>query len=358
MEQFDKQRGRGTQGFGLFDGQEKHIVKASKEDSILRWLCKYNSHTLLFHHRFPTSTINCKRCSHPFSTKDYFKDVQYILVHNGHISNSRTLRQKHSDLGIAYQSELQDGTFNDSEALLWDLALYLEGKQDSVTAYGGLAFIAIKLVKGKMDKLYFGANNNPLNLLRKKKDIFLSSEGEGQRIESDVLYTWNYKTNRLTTRKVVFPRFDSSYSQSRLPASSGYYNHYDYDDDDEYSQQSILGYRKNEYGVWIKEDDQPKESDEWWFDDDVYKPTAYEIMTCVENYLIKSRGIFEQAYTSMEIDYISLEEELDAADNNPSPGVVRQIRLLEGAMQDLCADTEWLEEDSVSSLWRNICKQI
>ena len=74
MQIFDKQRHRGTQGFGLFDGQEMNMVHETKEDSILKWLVKYDSNQLLFHHRNPTSTINVKRAAHPFSTKKYFGD--------------------------------------------------------------------------------------------------------------------------------------------------------------------------------------------------------------------------------------------------------------------------------------------
>lgn len=197
---FDAQRSRGTQGFGLFDGQEKNMVHASKEDRILKWLVKYDSNLILFHHRYPTSTVNVKKAAHPFSTKDHFGDTQYILVHNGHIGNASELRTAHEKMGIKYHSKLGDKTFNDSEALCWDLALTLEGKQSSLEAYGGVAFVCLKLVKGELEKMYFGRNGNPLKLKRDEHGISLSSEGEGEMVEMHQLYTYNYKLNRLTTK--------------------------------------------------------------------------------------------------------------------------------------------------------------
>jgi hypothetical protein len=208
LTQFDKQRTRGVQGFGLFDGQEGNMVRASKEESILKWLAKYDSNLLLFHHRFPTSTINVKRAAHPFSTKKYFGDTQYVLVHNGSIRNDLELFTDHQELGIEYYSLLQDLTFNDSEALLWDFALTMEGKQEEMTARGAIAFICLKLVKGKLEKMYFGRNSSPLKMTRTKEGVSLASELEGgEDITQDMLYTYNYKLNRLTTKKFKIPSY-------------------------------------------------------------------------------------------------------------------------------------------------------
>lgn len=207
MQQFDNQRHRGVEGFGLFDGQEKNMVRHSKEDGILKWLDRYPSDMILFHHRFPTSTVNVKRAAHPFSTKNYFKGVQYILVHNGSIRNADELFCDHQELGIEYQSLLEDLTFNDSEALLWDFALTMQGKQKEMKAHGPMAFVCMKLVKGKIERLYFARNTNPLNLHRDKQNISLSSEGAGEAIDPDVLYNYHYESNRLTKRKFDVPSY-------------------------------------------------------------------------------------------------------------------------------------------------------
>jgi predicted glutamine amidotransferase len=213
MQQFDNQRSRGVQGFGLFDGQENNMVHHSKEDGILKWLDKYPSNMILFHHRFPTSTVNVKRAAHPFSTKNYFGDNQYILVHNGMIRNATELFGDHLELGIEYQSLLDDDTFNDSEALLWDFALTMEGEQKELKAYGMMAFVCMKLVKGKVDRLYFGRNSNPLNLYRDKQNISLSSEGAGEPIEAQKLYTYQYSRNRLTQKNFKVPAYNPTYDK-------------------------------------------------------------------------------------------------------------------------------------------------
>lgn len=198
------------------------MVHAAKEDNILKWLVKYDSNLLLMHHRFPTSTINVKRAAHPFSTKKHFGKAQYILVHNGSIRNAEELFAEHSTAGIRYHSILQDLTFNDSEALLWDFALFMEGKQPELKARGGIAFICLKLEKGKLTKMYFARNSNPLNMLRTKQGISLSSEGVGESIEPDMLYTWNYGLRRLTSKKLTIP---SNVYQSAKTYSSNYDNY-------------------------------------------------------------------------------------------------------------------------------------
>lgn len=212
MQQYDKQRNRGVQGFGIFDGQELNMVHETKEKKILNWLVKYDSNLLLMHHRFPTSTANVKKAAHPFSTKDYFGKNQYILVHNGVIRNPSELFADHAKLDIEYQSLLSDLKFNDSEALMWDLALCLEGKQKEMKAYGSIAFICLKLTNGKLTTMYFGRNNgNPLNMLRTKEGMSLSSEGEGEAIAVNTLHAWNYAKKRLTKKEMRIPQFDPNY---------------------------------------------------------------------------------------------------------------------------------------------------
>jgi predicted glutamine amidotransferase len=222
IKQYKRQQWRGRQGFGLFsydeDKQRGYIVKEAKEDNILRYL-KKNSHRskfIMFHHRFPTSTINVAEAAHPHSTYDYFGNVQYVLVHNGVIRNAADLFAKHQELGIEYRSFLSDLTFNDSESLLWDFALTMEGKQKEMTAKGDMAFICMKLIDGKLDRMYFGRNNRPLNLYRDKDTIELSSEGRGESIQDGWLYTWNYQTKRLTKRVMEFPLYQP-FRSSNIP---------------------------------------------------------------------------------------------------------------------------------------------
>lgn len=212
FDQYFDQRSRGHEGFGLFNG--KHLVHAAEESRIINWLSKKKNESdmLLFHHRFPTSTINVRKAAHPFTTKDYFGDTEYVLIHNGVISNPKDLRTAHEALGITYHSVLDNGTFNDSEALAWDFALTMEGKQDKLKAYGGIAFIAMKLVKGVPTNLYFGRNSRPLKMFRNKSVMLLASEGPGEEVESDQLYNFNYKLKRLTHKYFKVPSYNPDYA--------------------------------------------------------------------------------------------------------------------------------------------------
>lgn len=221
--QFDRQRGRGTQGFGVFDGRHNHLVKAAEEDRIKLWLAKKKNESdlLLFHHRMPTSTINVRQAAHPFASGEYFGKIEYVLIHNGHISNSRELFSKHKELGITYSSLLEDGTFNDSESLMWDFALTMQGKQPELTARGGMALICLKLLNGEPKALYFGRNSNPIYMTRDTEGLLLSSTGLSpeelarrrglnlpteELIPSNTLHTFYFGNKATRTQAFTFPQ--------------------------------------------------------------------------------------------------------------------------------------------------------
>lgn len=381
LDRFDNQRHRGTEGFGLFDGFKNNLVRASKEDKILNWLVKYPSDLIMFHHRNPTSTINVKRAAHPISTRDHYGKTQYILIHNGMISNSRSLKEEHEKLGIKYYAELQDKTFNDSEALAWDVAEYLEGNQKSLEAYGMIAFICIKLNGKKLEKLYFGRNSNPLVMQRDKNGITLSSEGEGESIDSDTLYTWNYKLKRLTKKKLNIPRWysdtdsyvpynsDSSRSSSytpgyKSPSSPGWgaYGSYDPLDEDYYDGYDDGRYNKS----WKQDDDQEyehnpetqaltpivKEYNSKNKDGlsphqlrilEEHAPLKGEIVAKVQEYLISCGGWFEDAYWAMEEDYLKMFKLKQTEEN-----IDKQF-LMEQALAYLNNDPEYIDDMSIST---------
>lgn len=206
----------------------------------MKWLKKYPSNSIIFHHRFPTSTENVRNACHPFSTRDKFK-TNYVLVHNGHISNAHQLMEKHKQMGIEYYSVQPDGRFNDSEALLWDFALFKEGKQEKLEARGGIAFICLALHgdKRKHDRLYFGRNNNPLNVYHDPEvGITIASEGHGELIEADKLYEFNTVNGKLTSSELEIPSYYVNYGsyQTVGRGMSGEYDDYEDEflDDDFY----------------------------------------------------------------------------------------------------------------------------
>lgn len=339
LQQFDKQRSRGVEGFGLFDGDYQNIVKESKEDSILKWLVKYDSSMILFHHRRPTSTINVKRAAHPFSTKDYFGDTQYILVHNGMIWNSDDLFDEHIKEGIQYQSLLQDGTFNDSEALLWDLALFLEGKQEKLNVEGGIAFICIKKVKGKLTKMFFGRNSNPLNMYMDKGGITLSSEGKGDPILRDNLYIFNYDTQKVSNFELEIPSYTS---KSNNTCSTYQYTDSNYDWKNGWKFNEVLTYDRDGNPTFL--DNYFPEED----DLELFTPEQSKVNAEFYNLLCQAHGNFETAYLIAEDEY----EDLLETSNDWA-----RIRLLEEVMEAICCDKEYEDKKSVSSMWESLWKK-
>ena len=93
-------------------------------------------------------------------------------------------------------------TFLDSEALMHELALYIEGIKGygEFNPVGGVAFILLQVNKKtkKPINLFFGRNTYPLKLFRDKNEMLISSEGKGDDIDQHTLYKYNYKTKEIT----------------------------------------------------------------------------------------------------------------------------------------------------------------
>ena len=233
---------------------------------------KGNNHEVLFHHRFSTSTADVPNACHPFSTKDHFKN-NYVGVHNGVLSNENVLEKEHLALGINYVSKQKDGRFNDSEALVYDIARLLEGQVEELTAQGSIAFIMIKRNKdGKPTTLFFGRNSgNPLKMKKTKHSLTLSSQGEGKDIDINQLYSFDYETGELTKRYLYIPYYRSSsnwnsqseyygYKGNQYGASTGF--HRPAWDDEESEEERFLEQQElieefedyNGYGTWVGED--------------------------------------------------------------------------------------------------------
>lgn len=358
LQRFDEQRHRGTQGFGLFDGSKGHIVRATKENKILKWLCRYDSNLILFHHRYPSPSAveNIKAGAHPYSTGDYYGDYQYILIHNGGVLNDWDLLQDHEDMGIKYRSLQKDYKFNDSESLLWDFASKIENNENSLKAYGAIAFMCIRLYKGELDKLYFGRNDrNPLVLQRDKNSIVISSEGEGDMINENTLYTWNYKLKRLTKKDFFIPRYLSDGKQYE------YDNQYHFKGDtagdtptcatnDLITDEDLAWIHQKQTALGLSKDNQIKpvgtlSDDEIIEEMEKFTPPANQIQALAMDYMNMSNGHFESAYTAMESEYIEQES------NAKYLSDYKSLRLLELAIILLECDDEYVDSDSVSSYW-------
>lgn len=162
-----------------------------------------------------------RNACHPFSTKDYFGKTQYIMVHNGWLTNAKQLKLAHDTQGIEYVSRQSDGRFNDSEALMYDLALTFEGRQTAPKAEGVASFIMIERQAGEATKLHFGRNSYPLNMVFDKHTLSLSSEGKGEPIKADTHYTYTYATGELAQEPLTI---DDGYGYTYKGNSKGYVN--------------------------------------------------------------------------------------------------------------------------------------
>lgn len=203
---FKAQRHRGTEGFGYYLPRTNRLSHSPDESVLLRDLMDQanrlsaeDTSEVLFHHRFPTSTANVRNACHPFSTRWEGFKKNYVLVHNGYLFNDASLKRSHYDRGIRYVSEQSDGRFNDSEALLYDIALYLEGYQTELKAEGAIAFVMIEREGDTPTRLLFGRNDSSPLIINYKpgKLMNLASEGQGRAVEPNELNVYDYASGFL-----------------------------------------------------------------------------------------------------------------------------------------------------------------
>lgn len=402
IEQFQAQRHRGTQGFGAFDRINQRLIRATKERKMLGWLKNHPQASLMFHHRMPTSTANRKGACHPFSTRRHF-ETNYVLVHNGHIYNNKTLHDDHQKLGIEYSSwSQQEGKFNDSESLLWDVALMLEGRQDELKAYGNIAFICLAIPRDhrKSTKLYFARNTNPLHMQLTDDNILLSSEGEGEDIKPDTLYCYNYKTHAVTTEALEVPTH-YPFQQSTYPYSStsprqsyagGAWGDYD-DEDDELA---LYGRTRRDDWLDSSEDDDPlpgewpkaqfgpktssassalrflpDDEDYTWSamypgikqevvitnDDGSQLNVKQTIIERIENYLDTADGYYFDAQALLKYDLHTLRRQIVQDEEQgfvEDDDLLMEADLLQVSIETLAGCPEWVDSSSRSQFYANI----
>lgn len=223
LKRYQKQKQRGMEGFGFITidkGKISGIHRFEKELEAINALNDSTSSDILFHHRTPTSTPNYKDMTHPIVVKNDLLDKNYYVVHNGVIQNEDDLKLKHEKMGFKYTTQMTEthiiktisGTtqmtyeqFNDSESLSIEVALYLDGKQESIDAEGTIAFVCIETdKKGVVLNLHYGRNfGNPLFIEDNNDLFFLKSIGDGNKLQEDEIITINYITGKATSRLVA-----------------------------------------------------------------------------------------------------------------------------------------------------------
>lgn len=243
LRRYFHQKSRGKEGFGyvaVSNGIIQNIVRARTEDEIKHYLMQEDSEEILFHHRYPTSTPNYVGTAHPIVIQNNAFEFDYIMVHNGVISNHMTLKREHTELGFEYTTEYSVvettqqsvifgdvieklpaekktslGKYNDSECIAWEFALVAEGWKNSLDIFGGSAFIVYQVRKdgqkncvgASIESMFYGSNQGrPLVLeaqnMKKKKNkkeknkggnengslVAIKSIGDGKELETDRLY--------------------------------------------------------------------------------------------------------------------------------------------------------------------------
>jgi hypothetical protein len=173
---------------------------------------------MLVHHRQPTASLNSLDQTHPILVANDCLEHDYLVVHNGVLHNDDELKKKHEGLGFEYLTaydEIQySGTvipkFNDSECVAIETARYIENHVTEADIDGSCAFVALQIDKKtqKVLRVFFGRNDrNPLNLDQEGTTLCLSSEGKGDNIKPDILYSFEPKGKMtLEERPLLFTK--------------------------------------------------------------------------------------------------------------------------------------------------------
>lgn len=242
---YQSQKTRGTEGFGYVAMNGDKIckyVRHEDEVDIIKSLENEIADSIMFHHRFPTSTPNIIESAHPIKVSHPELDYDYYGIHNGIITNDEVLKEGHEKLGYVYTTLIksyfttQGGTdytypdkWNDSEALVIELARYIEGKTKKIFVEGSIAVVVLQVDKetGRVVAMYYGRNEgNPLKIERTKNFFTLTSEGNGIEIPADILFRYDYHTEDITTDVVkigiyALQRYDCGYDTSRRTYHGG-----------------------------------------------------------------------------------------------------------------------------------------
>lgn len=216
---YRRQKSRGQEGFGFIaieNGKIAEYKRTQTEKEILDSLELQTASEILFHHRFPTSTPNFANSAHPIKVSHPTLKYDYYLIHNGIIFGDDELKEQHEALGFIYNTKVEctwtsqgntvfsEVKWNDSEALAIELARNLDIGGEGIDVEGSIAFICLQVHKEtkQVVKLFFGHNSgSPLLLDKSKKQfITLTSEGHGETVKVDQLYSLDYATNKISHR--------------------------------------------------------------------------------------------------------------------------------------------------------------
>ena len=215
-EQYEDQKLRGQEGYGMLYIDSKgivHVKRSTGEVKFLIDLALNQSKMIVAHHRSPTSSDNDIKQTHPIVVESGSLKYKYYVVHNGIISNAKTLKTEHEKLGFVYTTEqvyTDDTTkFNDSESLAIELAMFIEEQTKEIKTMGSAAFIVVQVEKGnnKVNKVFFGRNSNPIQIDANGGHVYLASEMlKGNETAANTMYSFSpmEKTLSIKKQEIVF----------------------------------------------------------------------------------------------------------------------------------------------------------
>ena len=306
IKRFEKQRSRGTQGFGYVEIKSGIVVaevRTQTEKEIMEKLEKSEADEIMFHHRLPTSTPNIIESTHPIRVFNDNLKYGYYVVHNGVIRNDDELREQHVKAGFEYTTELKkqfvtnknvysEIMWNDSEAVAIDFCQAIEtGKK--MTSEGSIAIVALQFEKdsGKAIALYFGRNEgNPLKIENEENFLSISSES-GKDLKSDTLYRYDYAKNTIEENQMdigLYQRFDywENYYNNKYGNGKEDENDFQYDN-------GLTGnddWEEDENLVWEEEE------------------ARAELLAEIEEAIMKGD---EELANSLQEDLLDLEDEIE-----------------------------------------------
>lgn len=219
VNQFEDQSTRGTRGFGIIriDNKRKiEIDRACETTKFLVDLYLKPSSMIIAHHRTPTSTDNMMDQTHPMFISNDLLDYDYLIVHNGMVTNDKELRLKHLELGFKYKTEYtevaytkEEQVWNDSESIAIELALFIEKRTSAIGLDNYAALIALQIDKKtqKAKEVFFGRNGlaSALNMLKTENSLKLSSVGPGEEIKVNTLFSFDIKDPTMTLKEIPLP---------------------------------------------------------------------------------------------------------------------------------------------------------
>lgn len=301
IKRFEKQRSRGTQGFGYVEIKSGIVVaevRTQTEKEIMEKLEKSEADEIMFHHRLPTSTPNIIESTHPIRVFNDNLKYGYYVVHNGVIRNDEELREQHVKDGFEYTTELKkqfvtnkniysEVMWNDSEAVAIDFCQAIETSK-KMTSEGSIAIVALQFEKdsGKAIALYFGRNEgNPLKIENDANFLSISSES-GKDLKTNTLYRYDYSKNAISESKMTIGVYQTSL------------NSWGYGDWEDYYSKKYSG------GYFDDNEDFEDEENFVWEDEEARAKLLGEI----EEAIIKGD---EELAGSLQEDLLDLEDEIE-----------------------------------------------